>query len=331
MVNQFKNKTILITGGTGTIGGELTLQLLKFKPKQIRVYSRNESRQYYLLEKLGHPQNVRALIGDVRDRERLSFAMKGVNIVFHAAALKHVPFCEYNPNEAVKTNIIGSQNVIDSALNNSVNKVIGISTDKAADPCSVMGVSKLMMEKLFINTNYFTPPEGTKFSCVRFGNVSWSDGSVLQVWKKQAEKSGEINMTNKDMTRFLMSTKQAVGLTLKAAELAKGGEIFILKMPSIRIDDLAGLFISKHFPGKKIRIKEIGNRAGEKIHEDLLGGSDPAKRIVANDEMFILVPSANINNLKQDVFDYKGFKDITGDKKYSSDKHQKPKEISKII
>lgn len=331
MASEFKNKIILVTGGTGTIGSELVSQLLKYKPKQVRVFSRNESRQYYLLEKLNHPQNLRTLIGDIRDKERLSFAMKGVDVVFHTAALKHVPFCEYNPSEAVKTNIVGSQNVIDTALNNGVKKVIAISTDKAANPSNVMGVSKLMMEKLFINTNHFTPQKGTKFSCVRFGNVSWSNGSVLHLWKNQAERKGIVNLMNKDMTRFFMSTEEAVKLTLKAAELAKGGEVFILKMPSIKIADLAKLFIKKHFPDKNIKIKEIGNRVGEKIHEDLLGGSDSAKKVMANNAMFILVPSANVYNLKQDIFNYKGFKEIANKSIYSSEDHIKPEAVVKII
>lgn len=333
MINEFKNKVILVTGGTGSVGSELVSQLLKYKPKQVRVFSRNESRQYYLLEKLDHPKNVRALIGDIRDKDRLNFAMKGVDIVFHAAALKHVQFCEYNPYEAVKTNIIGSQNVIDTALQNNVKKVIAISTDKAANPHNVMGISKLMMEKLIINTNHFTPKNGTKFSCVRFGNVSWSDGSVLPLWKNQAERKGVINLMNKDMTRFFMSTEQAVKLIFKAAELTKGGEVFILKMPSIKIADLAKLFIKKHFPEKNIKINEVGNRWGEKIHEDLLGGSDSAKKIMANSTMFILVPNADVDryNFKQNVFNYKGFKQIYNKDNYSSERNLKPDEISKII
>lgn len=331
MEKQFRNKTILVTGGTGTIGSELVAQLLRYKPKKIMVFSRNESSQYHLLEKLDNPGNIRTLIGDIRDKDRLNFAMNGVDIVFHAAALKHVSFCEYNPHEAVKTNIIGSQNVIDTALHNDVKQVIAISTDKAANPCNVMGVSKLMMEKLFINTNHFTPENSTRFSCVRFGNVSWSNGSVLPLWKNQAETKGVINLMNKDMTRFLMSTAQAVKLTLRASQLARGGEIFILKMPSIRIADLSKIFINKHFPGKNIKIKEIGNRVGEKIHEDLLGGSDSAKKVMSNDEMFIVVPDVDIRNLKQDMFKYKGFKEIVNDSNYSSEDHLRPEEIVKII
>ena len=188
-----------------------------------------------------------------------------------------------------------------------------------------------MMEKLFINTNHYTPPKGTKFSCVRFGNVSWSNGSVFNLWKNQAERKGVIKLMNKDMTRFFMSTKQAVKLTLGAAKLAKGGEVFILKMPSIRIADLATLFIKKHFPGKNIKIREVGNRVGEKIHEDLLGGSDSAKKVMVNNAMFILVPSANVYNFKQNIFNYKGFKEVANKSTYSSENYIKPEEVVKII
>src|SRR3989338_8628189 len=190
-INEFKDKVILVTGGTGSIGSELVRQLLKYKPKQVRVLSRNETRQYELLESLSYPSNIRMLIGDIRDRERLQLAFSGVDVVFHAAALKHVPFCEYNPSEAMKTNIVGSHNVIDAALHSGVQKVVAISTDKVANPFNVLGASKLMMEKLFINSNFILG-DGIKFSCVRFGNVSWSDGSVLPLWRSQIERKGTI-------------------------------------------------------------------------------------------------------------------------------------------
>src|SRR3989344_4071599 len=171
--NEFKDKVILVTGGTGTIGSELVRQLLKYQPKQIRILSRNETRQYELLELLRYPSNIKMLIGDIRDRERLQVAFSGVDMVFHAAALKHVPFCEYNPSEAMKTNIIGSHNVLDAALHAGVEKVIAISTDKVANPMNVLGVSKLMMEQLLTNSNFFLVGK-LKLACVRFGNVTWS-------------------------------------------------------------------------------------------------------------------------------------------------------------
>ncbi|KKQ57700.1 MAG: Polysaccharide biosynthesis protein CapD [Parcubacteria group bacterium GW2011_GWA2_38_13] len=291
MDNIFKDKTILVTGGTGSIGSELVAQLLAYEPKQIRIFSRDESKQYYLLEKLNHPKNIRLLIGDVRDKERLSIAFKNVNYVFHAAAMKHVPLCEYNPVEAVKTNILGSQNVIDVAIENNVEKVIAISTDKAVKPSNVLGTTKLMMEKLFVNESYYTSNNRTKLSCVRFGNVLWSRGSVLHLWKNQAEKDSSIKLTNGEMTRFFMSQAQAVGLILKATQYTQGGEIFILKMPAIQLSYLAEIFIKKYFPDKKMEIKIIGCREGEKEHEELVDCNDTNKYIYENEELYIIVPS----------------------------------------
>ncbi len=294
MENTYKNKIILVTGGTGTIGSELVSQLLKFNPKQIRILSRDENKQYYLMEKLNYPQNLRLLIGDIRDPDRLDMAFKGVDIVLHAAALKHVPLCEYNPFEAVKTNIIGSQNIISAAIRNNVKKVIAISTDKAANPVNIMGTSKLMMEKLFINANYYSGPHQTVFSCVRFGNVAWANGSVLPLWQKQAARDKSIKITSKDMTRFFMTKEQAANLVLKAAHLSQTGETFILKMPSTRLTDLAKMFMEKFYPREKIKVVFTGHRAGEKIHEDLFDGSDRVKTILENGEMFIIMPNLEI-------------------------------------
>lgn len=329
--NGFKDKVILVTGGTGSIGAELVRQLLKYKPKQVRVLSRNETRQYDLLESLGYPKNLRMLIGDIRDRERLQLAFSDVDMVFHAAALKHVPFCEYNPSEAMKTNIMGSHNVIDAALHSGVQKVIAISTDKVANPMNVLGVSKLMMEKLLINSNSFLMGK-LKLACVRFGNVAWASGSVLPIWKNQVEARGAISITNKDATRFLMSIKQAVNLTIKAAQVCQGGEIFILKMPAVRLGDLAASFINKYYPRNKIKIKIAGDRAGDKIHEDLLGLNDQSKEIWADDEMFILLPkTADIHNFTAPTYSYEGFQKILSDTNFSSKDHINLKKIEKII
>ncbi|MDP3696584.1 MAG: SDR family NAD(P)-dependent oxidoreductase, partial [Candidatus Taylorbacteria bacterium] len=180
--SEFDNKTILITGGTGSIGSALVKELLPYNPKQIRIFSRDQNKQYELMEELGDQPHVRFLVGDIRDENRLNLALNNVDIVFHAAALKHVPSCEYNPFEAVKTNIIGSQNIIEAALEHNVDKVIGISTDKVVYPTSVMGTSKLMMEKLFSSAYHYMGQKNTKFACVRFGNVAWSTASVLPIW-----------------------------------------------------------------------------------------------------------------------------------------------------
>ncbi len=309
MKNQFKNKVVLVTGGTGSIGSEIVKQLLKFQPAQVRILSRNDSRQHQLFEELGHPENVRMFIGDIRDKDRLDLAFQNVDIIFHAAALKHVSLCEYNPFETVKTNIIGSQNVIEAALKHGVKKIIAISTDKAADPANIMGISKLMMEKLFINTNLFS--EGhTLLSCVRFGNVAWADGSVLPVWDQQVKKTGAMRLTDGEMTRFMMSIRQAVALVLKAADLTQGGEVFILKMPSVKIKDLAKMFLQKYHPEKKVTLTITGNRPGDKIHESLINSEEKRGRIYADQKMLIIVPLLNTYNRKQLALNrrYSGFK-----------------------
>lgn len=332
MENIFKDKTILITGGSGSIGSEIVRQLLKYDPKQVRVFSRNETRQYHLMEQLDYPENVRMLIGDIRDRDRLDLALRGVNIIFHAAALKHVPFCEYNPAEVIKTNIVGSQNVIDIGVRHGVEKIIAISTDKAANPHNVLGVSKLMMEKLFMSSNQFLWDK-IKFSCVRFGNVAWADGSVLPMWKKQAERNGVINVTDGDATRFLMSMEQAVHLVLKAAELSQGGEIFVLKMPSVKLADLARIFIKKYFPKENLKIKKIGHRAGDKRHEYIMGENDLTARILVDKEMLILTPLIHIHHPKQEQPVYEGFKLVANPNKLklSSKDNLRIKEIARMI
>ncbi len=338
MKNQFKNKVVLVTGGTGSIGSEIVKQLLKFQPKQVRVLSRNDSRQYQLFENLDHPENVRMFIGDIRDKDRLDLAFQDVDIIFHAAALKQVPLCEYNPFEAVKTNIIGSQNVIEVALKHKVKKVIAISTDKAANPANVMGVSKLMMEKLFINTNLFSYGQNTLLSCIRFGNVAWADGSVLPVWDQQVKRTGTLRLTDNKMTRFMMSIGQAVTLVLKAAELTQGGEIFILKMPSVKIKDLAKIFLQKYHPNKKVALTVVGNRPGDKIHESLINSEEKNGLVYANRKMFIIIPQLNTYNRKQLEFSlnrrYSGFKLVndaemlvTSNSSESSVDHQKIAEL----
>jgi len=330
-MNPFKDKIILVTGGTGTIGSQLVHRLLEYRPKKIRILSRNETRQHLLMEKLQYLSKVTMFIGDIRDKERLDLACAGVDFIFHTAALKHVPFCEYNPYEAVKTNILGAQNVIDCAVKNKVRKVIAISTDKAANPFGVMGVSKLMMEKLFINANFSYGNIESIFSCVRFGNVAWSSGSVLSAWEKQAEDQGVIKVMQKNMTRFLMSVEQAVNLTLEAATISQGAEIFILKMPSIKLNDLFKMFIAKYYPGKTIVAKEIGLRPGEKMHEELLSVNDFAGQVWTNKDMFVILPVVNIYNFPQPKRVYKNFKRLLRFENYLSSKHLDTKEVGRII
>lgn len=332
MYDQFKGKTILVTGGTGSIGSELVRQILRYEPRQVRVLSRDEGRQAQLLEWLKYPQNLRLLLGDIRDRERIEYAFKEVDIVLHAAALKHVPLCEYNPFEAIKTNVFGSQNVIDMALKTQVKKVIAISTDKAVFPSSVMGVSKLLMEKMFLNANWYSGKSAAKFSCVRFGNVAWARGSVLPIWKKQAEERGEISITNEKMTRFMMSIEQAVGLVLKAVELVQGGDTFILKMPSINIGDLAKIFLEKHCPNRNIKINIIGNRSGDKIYEELVDNHDREGYMLESEGMYIFVPNyLELYHNQLAPRSYPGFLPIQSIDNYSSEDHIDAEKIRDII
>lgn len=334
MIQEFKDKIILVTGGTGSIGSELVKKLLQFQPKSVRILSRGENKQYYLMDSLGYPKNLKLLIGDIREKDRVDLAMKDVDIVFHAAALKHVPLCEYNPYEAVKTNIMGTQNIIDMALKNNVKKVIGISTDKAVNPVNIMGVSKLMMEKLFINANISSSRDKTRFSCVRFGNVAWATGSVLPLWKKQADQNKTIKVTNNNMTRFLISKDQAIDLVLRAEQLALGGEIFILKMPSIKLSGLAKLFIEKYYSEQNIKIEITGMRPGEKMNEELFDSFNECRGILKNNDMYIVIPDFEIYkmyNINPKKYSQQGFDAIKTMKGFSSKDSIDNEKIKKII
>ncbi|MEK7084722.1 MAG: UDP-N-acetylglucosamine 4,6-dehydratase family protein [Patescibacteria group bacterium] len=293
MDSEFKNKRILVTGGTGSIGSAIVKLLLPHKPKAIRVYSRDESKQFELEQELGAGSGVRFLVGDVRDKERLSMAMENIDTVFHTAALKHVSSCENNPFEAVKTNVQGTQNVIDCAFANNVDKVIGISTDKATDPTNVMGCTKLLAEKIMLASYFYKGMHKTKFCFVRFGNVLGSRGSVVPLFVKQIRQGGPITVTDPNMTRFFMTIQDAVGLVFKATSLMRDREIFILKMPSVKIKDLAKAVLESERETLKnavrIEIKTIGKKNGERMHEKLLT-SEEAESALETKDMFIIVP-----------------------------------------
>jgi UDP-N-acetylglucosamine 4,6-dehydratase len=287
---MFRDKNILVTGGTGSIGSELVRKILQYNPEVIRIFSNDEDGLFNLEQELqGHP-NLRFLIGDVGNKERLKMAVENIDFVFHAAALKHVPLCEYNPFEAVKTNVIGTQNLIEVVT--EAEKMITISTDKATNPVNVMGATKLLAERLTISANKYS--KKTVFSCVRFGNVLDSRGSVVPLFKKQIEKGGPITVTEPNMTRFVMSISRAVDLVLQATGMARGGEIFIFKMPALRINDLTEVIIEEIAPKygydpKDIKLNVIGKRAGEKYHEELMT-EEEAMDAFETDEMFILLP-----------------------------------------
>ncbi len=262
-MNDFENKTILVTGGSGSFGRKFSEILLKeYKQKSIRIYSRGELLQVQMEHEF-NDERLRFFIGDVRDEKRLNRAMSGADIVVHAAALKHVPACEYNPLEAVKTNIEGTANVINSAIDNEIEKVMLISTDKAVHPVNLYGATKMVAEKLTIQGNSYTGGKKTRFSCVRYGNVIGSRGSVIPVFKEQL-KSGVITITDERMSRFWITLDQGVRFVIRCIEQMKGGEIFIPKIPSMRLTDLADA-IAPH-----IKKQYIGIRPGEKLHEVLL-------------------------------------------------------------
>jgi UDP-N-acetylglucosamine 4,6-dehydratase len=291
----FKGKSILVTGGTGSIGSELVRRLLTYEPSVIRVFSNDENAQFAMEQELKDFSGcLRFLVGDVRDKERLQRAAKNIEIVFHAAALKHVPLCEYNPFEAIKTNVIGTQNLLEVAIDEGVEKVVTISTDKAVNPVNVMGATKLLAERLTIAANYYRGLEKTVFSCVRFGNVLASRGSVVQTFEKQIRKCGPVTLTDPEMVRFVMTMDKAVDLVLKAAQIAKGEEIFIFKMPALRITDLAEVMIKKIAPtcGYKpedVGTRLIGKRKGEKIYEELMT-EEEALNVYENEEMLLVLP-----------------------------------------
>ncbi len=289
--SAYSGKRILVTGGTGSIGTEIVEQLLEFHPSVIRIFSRNEHNQYLAQAKWKNHPTLRFLIGDIRDKERLTRACEDIDIIFHAAALKHVPACEYNPFEAVKTNVLGTQNLIEVALDNEVDKVIGINTDKSVSPINTMGATKLLSEKLIIAANLYKGSHRTMFASVRFGNVIGSAGSVLPLFIEQIKKGGPITVTTPDMERFIMTVPQAVTLTLRAGASAAGGEVFILKMPAIKVTDLAEVLIDMVAPEADgdIPFEFVGRRAGEKTFEELLTADESAYTEEFED-MFVLRP-----------------------------------------
>ena len=288
---MFKGKNILVTGGTGSIGSEIVRQLLQYNPNVIRIYSRDESKQFELKQELNNFKNVRFLIGDVRDRTRLFFACENIDYIFHAAALKHVPSCEYNPFEAVKTNIIGVQNIIDASIRCNVKKLIGISTDKVVNPTNTMGATKLLSEKLFQAGELYKGYSPITFSCVRFGNVMGSRGSVIPLFKKQIEGNMPITITSDKMTRFMMTIPQAVKLVIDAMKYSTGGEIFVLKMPVLNIKEMAEVLLQDYNLTRhnkySNKIINIGIRPGEKEFEELLTISE-SEHAFENESLYII-------------------------------------------
>ncbi len=283
---MLNNKSILVTGGTGSFGKAFTRYVLEhYDPKKIIIYSRDELKQFLMQnEYKEYKDKLRFFIGDVRDKERLARAFEGVDYVVHAAALKQVPACEYNPAEAIKTNINGAQNVIDAALDMGVKKVVALSTDKAVNPVNLYGGTKLVSDKLFIAANAYAGEKDICFSIVRYGNVAGSRGSVIPLFHNIIKNGGtELPITDYRMTRFWISMQQGVELVIKALEEARGGETFISKIPSFKITDLAEAML----PGCKM--PEVGIRVGEKLHEVMVAVED-APNTYEYDGHFIIYP-----------------------------------------
>jgi UDP-N-acetylglucosamine 4,6-dehydratase len=281
---DWKNSTILVTGGTGSFGKKFTkIMLEQYQPKKLIIFSRDELKQHEMRVAGYDAPNLRYFIGDVRDADRLRRAMKGVDLVVHAAALKQVPACEYNPMEAIMTNVNGAKNVIDAAIDTGVNRVVALSTDKAVNPVNLYGATKLCAEKLFVQSNAYGGADGTRFACVRYGNVVGSRGSVIPVFLDQ-RKNGKITITDPRMTRFWITLEQGVRLVIRAAETMLGGEVYIPKIPSMNIMDLAKAI------APECNIAYTGIRSGEKLHEQLIS-EDEARQTVELPDVYIVEPA----------------------------------------
>lgn len=281
---NWAEKVILVTGGTGSFGKKfIKVMLEEYHPQKLIVFSRDELKQHEMrVGGYDHP-SLRYFIGDVRDQLRLRRAMNGVDIVIHAAALKQVPACEYNPMEAIKTNILGSSNVIEAALDTGVKQVMALSTDKAVNPVNLYGATKLAAEKLFVQSNAYAAGSVTRFSCVRYGNVAGSRGSVIPIFLKQRYK-GKLTITDERMTRFWLGIEQGVRFVIRCTEEMHGGEVFVPKIPSLRIVDLAEAI------APDADLEEVGIRPGEKLHEVLIH-EDEARSTVEREGMYVVTPA----------------------------------------
>ncbi len=283
---DWSETSVLVTGGTGSFGNKFVeIMLNRYRPRRLVVFSRDELKQSEMMarfqHRIDHP-SLRFFVGDVRDQARLERAMHGVDVVFHAAALKQIPSCEYNPFEAIQTNVIGAENVINAAIDAGVTRVVMISSDKAVNPINLYGATKLCAEKLFVQGNAYGFPRGSVFSVVRYGNVIGSRGSVIPLFAAQ-RASGRVTVTDRAMTRFWIRLEQGVEFAIRCAELMRGGEIFVPKIPSMRIMDL----VTTVAPG--CTIEDIGIRPGEKLHEILIS-EDESRQALEYDEMFVIEP-----------------------------------------
>jgi UDP-N-acetylglucosamine 4,6-dehydratase (inverting) len=318
---MLKNSRILITGGTGSFGNTFVpMTLEKYNPKQIIIYSRDEMKQWDMAMKYSNDPRVKFVIGDVRDKDRLERTLDGVDYVVHAAATKIVPTAEYNPFECVKTNVNGAMNVIDACLQQKVKRVVALSTDKASNPINLYGATKLASDKLFVSANSNTDTNSTTFSVVRYGNVMGSRGSVIPFFNSLKE-TGELPITDERMTRFMITLEQGVELVWKAFDDMLGGEIYVKKIPSMTILDIANAVL----PNAKIKL--IGISPGEKIHEQMIGFED-APHTFEYDSYYKILPA--IHHWSNDLNRIKNGKKVDENFTYSSDNNKDWMDISNL-
>jgi len=303
--DSLAGKQVLVTGGCGSIGSKIVSKLLETDVATVRIFDADEESLFALKQTLDDPR-LRYLLGDIRDRDRLEMAIEDIDVVFHAAALKHVELNEYNPFEAVRTNVQGTQNLVRAALDEAVDSFVAVSTDKASNPTSVMGATKLLSERLTVAANTYKGARDTSFACVRFGNVLGSSGSVIPVFLDQLEDGGPLTVTDPEMTRFIMPIEEAVDLVFEGYEQTHGGEVFVLKMPAIRVGTLADAIIAEYAPKagydpSNIEREIIGPRPGERTHEKLIS-EDEAQYARELEDMYVIVPQIDFSSYAQDVY-----------------------------
>lgn len=310
---MFDGKKILITGGTGSLGKALTKKILESNVDTIRIFSRDEWKQTQMHNELKDDSRVRFLIGDVRDKERLIHALEDIDLVFHVAALKQVPVAEYNPFEAVKTNVYGTQNLIESCLEQDVETAIAIGTDKAVAPLNTYGATKMLMERLFVSSNYYKGKHKTKFICARYGNVLGSRGSIVPIFLEQIRTRNKITITDPEMTRFNITMREALDSIMRALEKGKGGEVFIPKLKAYRTGDMRDAILETI--NVNCEEERIPIRPGEKFHESLIS-KDEIRHVYESENDYIILQPQTLN---YEVGDIKGFKKAELKDRYSSD------------
>lgn len=324
-IEKFNNLTVFVTGSCGTIGKEIIRILISETSASVVAVDNNETELFFQQEKYKSGDRVKCFLVDIRDKEALVHRMQGSDVVLHTAALKHVGICEVSPNQAIQTNIIGTQNVIDAAILNNVNRMIFTSSDKAVNPTNVMGVSKLMGERLVTSASENQGSGGTIFASTRFGNVLGSRGSVVPIFRSQIEAGGPITLTDKKMTRFIMTLSEATRLVLESVWIASGGEVMVTRMPTVKIEDIAIVMANHLAKANKIDIIEIGSKPGEKMYEELMNDEELGRAMILG--QFIIVLSAFINPLDPRLISLEN-SDVP-DRPYNSD-NEDPLNIDEI-